>query len=148
MPAGYSGTPLPTKLGIKPGHRVGVIRGLNHLSDLLGPLPDGATCVQFRAGAPRYDVVLLFARDRGTLHDEWDRALKGLHVNGGLWVGWPKKSSDLHSDLGDAGVRALGLGAGLVDNKVCAIDEDWSGLRFVYRVEDRPTIQARHARKA
>lgn len=142
MPAGYSGTPLPKKLGIKPGHRVGVIRAPEHLDALLEGLPSGARRLQFRSTSPHYDVIMLFARDRRTLAREWTRAVGRLDIDGGLWVAWPKKTSALHVDLGDSGVRALGLAGGLVDNKVCAIDEDWSGLRFVYRVADRPALRA------
>ena len=145
MPAGYSGTPLPKKLGIKVDHRVGAIRAPDHLATLLSHLPVGARLMKLRRGAPRYDVILLFAHTQGILEREWPRAAAHLSVDGGLWVAWPKKSSPLHRDLGDAQVRALGLAHGLVDNKVCAIDEDWSGLRFVHRVEDRPALRARLA---
>lgn len=144
MPAGYSGTPLPKKLGIKPGDRVGVVHGPEHLDDLLSGLPEGARTLALRSNAPRYDVILLFARDRRALDRTWARAHDRLSVDGGLWVAWPKKSSPLHADLGDAEVRAKGLREGLVDNKVCAVDEDWSGLRFVYRVDDRPEVRRRH----
>ena len=142
MPAGYSGTPLPKKLGIKAGHRVGVIRAPDHLDTLLEGLPAGARRLQFRATSPRYDVIMLFARNQRTLEREWARAVDRFDVDGGLWVAWPKKTSPLHADLGDSGVRGLGLDGGLVDNKVCAIDEDWSGLRFVFRVADRPALRA------
>lgn len=147
MPVGYSGTPLPKKLGIKPGFRVGVVHPPDHLDTLLADLPEGARCLRLRAGAPRYDVILLFALNQRTLERAWARAAEALDTDGGLWVGWPKKSSPLHTDLAESFVRSLGLEAGLVDNKICAIDEDWSGLRFVYRVDDRPALRAKRARQ-
>ncbi len=138
MPAGYSGTPLPKKLGIKPGARVGTIRAPAILADLLDDLPMGARLLRLRAGAPPYDVVLLFAADLKALRAELDRAVGAITVDGGLWVAWPKRSSALASDVLESDVRRAGLAAGLVDNKICAVDDDWSGLRFVVRVEDRP----------
>lgn len=143
-PAGYSGTPLARKLGIRAGHRVGAVGAPGHLPGLLAPLPeevrlteelapDGSSCDE------RFDVLLVFVRDR----DELDRRLETvkplLDPAGGLWVAWPKQSSSLATDLRKGEVRRAGLSAGLVDNKVCAVDEDWSGLRFVYRLEDRPS---------
>ncbi len=138
MPAGYSGTPLPKKLGIKPGARVGTIRAPAVVGDLLEDMPGGARLLRVRAGAPPHDVVLLFASDLKTLHAELDRGVAAIRVDGGLWVAWPKRTSPLASDVLESDVRRAGLAAGLVDNKICAIDDDWSGLRFVVRVEDRP----------
>lgn len=147
MPAGYSGTPLPRKLGIRDGARVATIGAPAHFRDLLEPLPDG---VEIDAAEDResrmedqgaaggdYDVVVAFMADRETLDGRIEEARWLLAIDGGLWVAWPKKSSALHRDLARERVREVGLEAGLVDNKVCAIDEDWSGLRFVYRVKDR-----------
>jgi hypothetical protein len=131
--AGYSGTPLPRKLGIKPGHRVllsGAPAGFS-----LGPLPD--VQVHRRAGSAPYDVIILFAPDRKTLEARFDDLRRRLVVSGGLWVGWPKRSSGVPTDLDDNEVRSYGLSTGMVDNKVCAIDETWSGQRFVVRLRDR-----------
>jgi hypothetical protein len=138
MPAGYSGTPLPKKLGIKEGARVGVLRGPSHLGDLLEPLPSGVRMRGYRGGGRPYDVILLFALDRRTLDALLPGAVEALDWAGGLWIAWPKKRSALARDLGEPQVRAAGLATGLVDNKICAIDDDWSGLRFVHRVENRP----------
>src|SRR5262249_37061581 len=135
--AGYSGTPLPKKLGIKPGGRVGLIRPPDDFGETLGELPDGAEAGPVGRGRP-FDVIVCFCRTS----KELTRDLPGLPVRldpaGGLWIAWPKKSSGLATDLGEAEVRARGLDTGLVDNKVCAIDDTWSGLRFVVRLTDRP----------
>ncbi len=123
--AGYSGTPLPRKLGIKPGHRVLLINAPGDLG------------IEGDDGPEPYDVILLFCPDRATLLAEFPGAAERLVKNGGLWVCWPKKASKVPTDLSDGPVREYGLGSGLVDNKVCAVDEIWSGLRFVYRLTDR-----------
>ena len=134
MTAGYSGTPLPAKLGIKVGSRV-LLDG--EPADLaLEPLPDGVT-VHRRAGAGPYDVVLLFAADAGRLHSRWPALAGRLTTAGRLWVCWPKKSSGVPTDLTEGVVRAFGLAQGLVDVKVCAVDATWSGLAFVRRLTDR-----------
>ena len=83
------------------------------------------------------DVIVLFARSLAELRRVFERLRKSLHRNGGLWVAWPKKASGVETDLGENQIRALGLASGLVDNKVCAIDDTWSGLRFVVRLVDR-----------
>ena len=132
--AGYSGTPLAGKLGIKPGGRVAVIGAPPGFT--IAGLPAD---VDLRADlrARELDVVVLFCRRRGELSRRFGTAQSRLATAGGLWIGWPKKSSGVETDLSDGTVRALGLERGLVDNKVCAIDEIWSGLRFVRRVRDR-----------
>lgn len=138
MPAGYSGTPLPRKLGIKEGHRVVTLHAPPHLPELLADLPAGVRFVDLDDGeAP--DVILLFARSADALSRSLSRAARRLHPDGGLWIAWPKKTSPLAGELDGNRVRAVGLATGLVDNKVCAIDADWSGLRFVVRVENRPS---------
>ena len=129
MTAGYSGTPLPRKLGIRPDSRVLVLGA-----------PDG-----FNPGAPfhrrpgrePYDVVLLFCPDRATLERRFDVAAARHTTAGMIWVCWPKRSSGIVTDLGDGVVREFGLAHGRVDVKVCAIDETWSGLKFVTRLADR-----------
>ncbi|MDQ1585768.1 MAG: hypothetical protein QOH80_1133 [Actinomycetota bacterium] len=131
--AGYSGTPLPRKLGVRPGHRV-----------LLAGAPPGFTLgelagveVHRRAGTSAYDVILAFVADRRALERRFAPLTARLVSNGGLWVAWPKRASGVPTDLDENVVRDHGLGAGLVDNKVCAIDETWSGLRVVVRLRDR-----------
>ena len=145
--AGYSGTPLPKKLGIKEGSRVGARHAPAHLSDLLDPLPSG---VQVEAleqsghteGDARFDVVLLFVDDIRTLEDDFTSLTDRIEVDGGLWTCWPKMKSSLFRELRESDVRSHGLEIGLVDNKICAVDEDWSGLRFVHRRDDRPALRA------
>jgi hypothetical protein len=130
---GYSGTPLPRKLGIKEGHRV-LLAGAPDGFDL-GPLP--GVEVHHRAGRTPYDVIVTFTPDRKALDQRFVPLSARLVSNGGLWVAWPKRSSGLATDLDENIVRDVGLAAGLVDNKVCAIDQTWSGLRFVVRLRDR-----------
>lgn len=133
MPAGYSGTPLPKKLGIKEGHRVGLVSAPTDFG--LEGLPDAVKLVRRAQG--RFDVIVFFTRRKADLARRLQRLKELLVSNGGLWIGWPKKSSGVTTDLAFDVVQRLGLDIGLVDNKVCAIDETWSGLRFVYRLEDR-----------
>jgi hypothetical protein len=134
--AGYSGTPLPRKLGIKPGAKLALVKAPDGFDDTLGELPPGVV-VRRRAEGSGFDVIVAFCR-RGT---QLERGLPGwraaLDQAGGLWIAWPKRTSGIETDLGDGVVRELGLAVGLVDNKVCAIDATWSGLRFVYRLADR-----------
>jgi hypothetical protein len=128
--AGYSGTPLPRKLGVKDGHRV-----------LLAGAPEGfgleGVDAHRRAGREPYDVIVLFCPDEAALRERFPAAMRRLRKNGGLWVCWPKRSSGIPTDLDGNLVREYGLSSGLVDNKVCAVDQTWSGLRFVYRLADR-----------
>lgn len=134
--SGYSGTPLPRKLGISPGGRVllsGAPSGFE--DDALGPLP--GVELHRRAGRAPYDVVLAFAPDRRALGRRFPPAAARLTTAGGLWVLWPKRSSGVATDLDENVVREHGLAAGLVDNKVCAVDPTWSALRFVVRLRDR-----------
>ncbi|HET9729077.1 MAG TPA: DUF3052 domain-containing protein [Acidimicrobiia bacterium] len=133
--AGYSGSSLPTKLGIKTGARVALVRAPNDFEDALYPLPDG---VQLRTQARgALDVVLFFATRRAELERRFDGLARAVAPHGGLWIAWPKRTACVATDLRESGVRELGLAHGLVDNKVCAIDDVWSGLRFVYRLKDR-----------
>jgi hypothetical protein len=132
--AGYSGTPLPVKLGIKAGTRLLVDGAPADLA--LEPLPDGVRA-HGRASGDQYDVVLLFAPDSTRLRDRWPALVPRLETAGRLWVCWPKKSSGVPTDLTENVVRDYGLEQGLVDVKVCAVDTVWSGLAFVRRLEDR-----------
>jgi hypothetical protein len=138
VPAGYSGTPLAKKLGIRAGHRVlvdGAPEGFE--TDTLGPLPDGAL-VHRRAGRAAYDVVLVFRESRLALERTLDRDIaRAAPPAGRLWIAWPKRASGVVTDLSDGVVREAGLAAGVVDTKVCAIDVTWSGLMFVRRLTDR-----------
>jgi len=133
--AGYSGTTLPRKLGIKPGARLALIAAPEGFDEVLGELPDGVS-IRRRAGGVG-DVIVAFFTRRAELERRLPALTRALEIDGGLWIAWPKRSSGVATDLGDGPVRELGLAGGLVDNKVCAIDETWSGLRFVHRVADR-----------
>jgi len=135
--AGYSGTPLAKKLGIKEGYLVATMGAPAHFNALLEPLPSGVRVGSGLRGNRLFDVLIVFARTHGELADRFERASERMQPAAGLWVCWPKQTSALASDLRDSDVRAHGLSTGLVDNKVCAVDEDWSGLRFVIRLEDR-----------
>jgi hypothetical protein len=131
-----SGTPLVHKLGIKPGSRLGLIGAPDGLDGTLGELP-ADVAVRRRTRGP-LDVIVAFHGSRAELEARLP-ALKGaLDPAGGLWIAWPKRASGIATDVSENLVRELGLAAGLVDNKVCAIDELWSGLRLVYRLADRP----------
>jgi hypothetical protein len=134
--AGYSGTPLPKKLGIKPGHRVLLVDAPDGFA--LDPLPAGVT-VDHKPGAAAasYDVIVAFCPDAAALTDGFGDWRARLDRAGGLWIAWPKRSSGVPTDLGENAVRDIGLAAGVVDNKVCAIDATWSGLRLVIRLADR-----------
>lgn len=134
--AGYSGTPLPQKLGIKAGFRCVFVGAPRDFAKTLGRLPDDVT-VLARPGGD-LDLVVLFSKSRTDAARRFDVLKKKLTPAGMLWVAWPKKASGVATDLSDGAVRELGLAGGLVDNKTCAIDETWSGLRFVVRLEDRP----------
>jgi CheY-like chemotaxis protein len=128
--AGYSGTPLPKKLGIKPGAVVALVGAPRGFEQTLGSLPEDVTLRRQTRG--RRDLTIWFAKSRKDLTDRIDRIAKALGT-GGLWIAWPKKTSDLASDLTQNDVRREGLAIGLVDFKICAIDDTWSGLKFVWR---------------
>jgi hypothetical protein len=136
--AGYSGTPLSKKLGIKPGQRVALFAAPSAAPALLQPLPDDVKLDLDPRGKGRWDVILLYCRSHAELTKQFGGAKSKLSVDGGLWLCWPKRASGVTTDLNENLVRAHALAEGLVDNKVCAIDETWSGLRVVYRLKDRP----------
>lgn len=136
--AGYSGTPLIRKLGIKEGFRVALIHPPKNFQKELGPLPAKA---RFTPSATKsLDVVLVFVHSEAELKREFLLLASNLLVNGMIWVAWPKKSSGVVTDLAFANVQRVGLDAGLVDVKICAVNDIWSGLKFVYRLKDRRAI--------
>jgi hypothetical protein len=137
--AGYSGTPLPKKLGIKEEARVALVAAPPGFERELDPLPPGAR-VSRRLGK-RIDVIVFFTKSRRELERRFLALAKALDPAGGLWIAWPKRSSGVDTDLTENGIREVGLPTGLVDNKVCAIDETWSGLRFVIRKENRARVK-------
>lgn len=139
--SGYSGTPLVRKLGIKPDARLGLIAAPADFEHTLGELPPGVE-IRRRARGP-LDVIVAFFVQASALGRRLPTLRAALEPSGGLWIAWPKRASGVPTDLADGIVRELGLGTGLVDNKVCAIDEVWSGLRFVYRLRDRPPAARR-----
>ncbi len=128
--AGYSGTPLPKKLGIKDGDTVVVIDG-----------PDGldipVTATRLPTSAATADVIAFFTTERAHLERNLDALRTAMTPSAGLWIAWPKKASKVPTDMTEDVVREVALPTGLVDNKVCAIDETWSGLRLVVRRELR-----------
>ena len=131
--AGYSGKPLAAKLGIEPGDTVALlgVAPPDFASTTLAPVPEGVTVRSGAAkGAP---VVLLFARERARLAREFPSAARALPEGGMLWVAWPKKAAKQPTDITEDVVREIGLPTGMVDVKVCAIDEVWSGLKFLRR---------------
>ena len=133
--AGYSGTPLPKKLGIKEGASIAFSRAPDDFAETLGPLPDGAR-VKGSVRGPLDVIVAFFTR-----RSEFERrlpALRGAMAPAcGLWIAWPKRASGVETDMTEDVVREVVLPLGLVDNKVCAIDDTWSGLRVVWRKERR-----------
>jgi hypothetical protein len=133
--AGYSGTPLIQKLGIKPGHRVLFVNPPRDLNDTLGSLPEDV--VELKSGSKNLNVILLFTRSLADLKKQFRSLAKKLVANGSLWVCWLKKASGVTTDVNENLVRAHGLEVGLVDVKICAIDNTWSGLKFVIRLADR-----------
>lgn len=134
--AGYSGTPLPKKLGLKEGSRIALVNAPKDFARALGELPQNAQIVT-RVTKP-LDIVLLFVLNERALLRDFDKLAKKLASNGMIWVAWPKKSSGVATDLSFERVQRIGLDAGLVDVKICAVDEVWSGLKFVFRLKDRP----------
>jgi len=132
---GYSGTPLPKKLGIKDGFQVRLIEAPREVVAELKPSLD--SCKVPRDAKAPLDFAMLFTKSVASLKKEFPRIGKNLAPAGMLWVSWPKKTSGVPSDLNENIVREIGLAAGLVDVKVCAVTEVWSGLKFVRRLKDR-----------
>jgi len=141
--AGYSKTSLALKLGLVAGRTLNLLNAPPDFESLLAPLPEGAAVTRRTRGPLR--LALLFCTDRDELKLTLPELVSALHPDGMLWVAWPKKSSGVPSTLNENAVRATGLLAGVVDNKVCAIDEVWSGLRFQFRLQDRAARRAPRA---
>jgi hypothetical protein len=137
MPAaGYSGTPLPQKLGVKPGHRMMLLGAPDGFeADVLGALPERTRVVRALRG--QADVIVSFHRERADLARRMPALRRAMVPAAGLWIAWPKRASKVATDITENVVRSLALANVLVDNKVAALDDTWSGLRLVIRVKDR-----------
>ncbi|HEY6004423.1 MAG TPA: DUF3052 family protein [Anaeromyxobacter sp.] len=140
--AGYSGTPLPAKLGLRPGQRLAFSGEPDGFLSSLGTLPGGARV----AAGGAFDLAVLFVRSARELESVLAKAQPRLEPAGALWIGWPKKASGVPTNVTEDVVRAAALARGLVDVKVCAIDETWSGLKLVVRLVDRPATARKPAR--
>lgn len=136
MPAGYSGTPLVKKLGIKPGFSMLLMHQPENYLTLLEELPPDVTILETNDDQS-VDFIHFFVKDAGVLIQEFPSLKNLLGKNGLMWVSWPKKAAKAPTDVDGNLVREVGLSNGLVDIKVCAVDEIWSGLKFVYRVKER-----------
>ena len=141
--AGYSGKPLVRKLGIKAGAEVALLDAPAGFEQVLAPLPEGVRLRRTARG--RLDVIVLFATELSALRRRFGAAEAALDTDGGLWIAWPKRASRLPTDLDLRRIQGVAFEWGLVDNKSCAIDEVWSGLRFVVRLVDRPARRAARA---
>ncbi len=135
--AGYSGRSLTQKLGIKPGFRIFADSAPKPYPEIVGELPDGAKLLA--RAATSLDMVHLFVTEAAGLAGKLRGLRKAIAPDGMIWVSWPKKASGVESDLSDVVVREAALPLGLVDVKVCAVDETWSGLKFVIPVAQRGT---------
>jgi hypothetical protein len=133
---GYSGTPLPRKLGVKPGHRLALLGAPDGFElDTLGELPEDVS-VRRRAGG-KVDVIVSFHTARTELERRLPALRAMMEPAAGLWIAWPKRASKVETDITEDVLREIALPTGLVDNKVCAVDETWSGLRLVIRLQHR-----------
>jgi hypothetical protein len=137
QPAGYSGTPLPQKLGIGPGDAIALIGAPGWLEDALAEVPGVAELHTDLDGDALFDVIVVFVSWRAELAAELGRPRDRMAPACGLWVAWPKKAAKVPTDMSDDVVREIALPTGLVDNKVCAIDQTWTALRLVIRRELR-----------
>ena len=133
--AGYSGKPLVEKLGIKAGASVAIVNAPKGYDRILGGLPSGVTR-KGNAGGP-VDFIQFFTREKRALERRFAALARALAPAGMLWISWPKKASGVATDLTEDVIRVIGLAHGLVDVKVAAVDDVWSGLKFVRRVKDR-----------
>lgn len=137
QPAGYSGTPLPQKLGVGPGDAVALIGAPGWLEDALAEVPGVAEVHTDLGSHALYDVIVVFVSRRAELEAELGRLREHMAPACGLWIAWPKKASKVRTDMTENVVREIALPTGLVDNKVCAIDQTWSALRLVIRRKNR-----------
>jgi hypothetical protein len=137
QPAGYSGTPLPQKLGVGPGDAVALIGAPAWLEDALAEVPGVAEVHTDLGSHALYDVIVAFVSRRAELEAELGRLREHMAPACGLWIAWPKKASKVPTDMTENVVREIALPTGLVDNKVCAIDQTWSALRLVIRRKNR-----------
>jgi hypothetical protein len=133
--AGYSTTPLIKKLGIKSDITACILNPPKDYFDLISPLPDGVTIMKRLAAG--LDFIHCFEIDYKNFQENFRKAKAVLNKDGLIWISWPKKSAKVATDLDENKIRDFGLSEGLVDVKVCAVDETWSGLKFVFRVKDR-----------
>lgn len=133
--AGYSGTPLLKKLGVNPGFRVALVGAPKKFKEELGALP--ATAKYASATADSLNLILAFVSSERELRVQFAPLAEKLQKDGMIWIAWPKKSSGVVTDLTFNNVQRIGLDAGLVDVKICAVNKIWSGLKFVYRLKDR-----------
>jgi len=138
--AGYSGTPLVKKLGIKPDFNIAFVNPPTNFVNQL-ELPPGVT-IKSTSKSTDLDFILLFVKTRVVLTGAFAQCAQKLTSNGMLWVSWPKRASGVATDVNENVVREIGLQAGMVDVKICAVDETWSSLKFVYRLKDRPELKA------
>jgi hypothetical protein len=139
--AGYSGTPLAKKIGIKEGSRVALVNAPKDFQFAPKELPDNV--VFTKPTSTSLDIILFFVITERTLAKDFSKLAARLTANGMIWIAWPKKNSGVATDLSFDRVQRIGLNAGLVDVKICAVDDTWSGLKFVYRLKDRPTLKKR-----
>lgn len=135
MTAGYSGTPLVKKLGIKPGFRIAILSAPDGYDSTLGELPPDV--IRYDSLQAELDLIQFFAINRAEFESHYDALKNALKKDGALWISWYKKSAKIPTDLIEDHIRDHALANGLVDVKVAAIDELWSGLKLVYRVKDR-----------
>lgn len=136
MTAGYSGTPLVKKLGIKSGNRVALLRAPANYLELLGELP-ADVAIDTELGGVDYDFVQAFFQWRADYATEFACIKAAIHIDGMIWISWYKKAAKMPTDISEDVVREVALAGGLVDVKVAAIDGQWSGLKLVYRRVDR-----------
>ncbi len=133
--AGYSKTPLVQKLGIKAGQKAVILNAPRGYRKTLGALPEGASIAESLSSEAEF--IHLFTTERDELETKFAGLKRKLALHGALWISWPKGAAKVETDLNENIVREIGLKNGLVDVKVCAVDEVWSGLKFVYRLKDR-----------
>jgi hypothetical protein len=136
--AGYSGTPLPKKLGLKPQFRIAFFQLPGDVkAELKEALSDCRLVRDGKENSDQLDFAMIFVKSQADMKEQFPAFARRLAPAGMLWVSWPKKASGVITDLNENDVMKIGLAAGLVDVKVCAVSEVWSGLKFVIRVKDR-----------